>query len=264
MYSGIIGGCVALGNLSGAFLGVGHEAMGRAASYIAVYILLFVATFTTGRWWTRVRLLLLFLLFLLLLLLLPILLLLLLFLFVIVLVVVFCLLLRLLLLLLLLIRSRSRRSCRLRVSLEFQYLTLLPVLPCPPTTVCFTHEMTKSQAVAAGVVLHDYKSSGSLCSYGGARKALSDMGTPFGNHDFRWVFISRLFVQMGIYTVQEYLLYYVKYAVQTPEGLSAEAAVSRPACVHVCMCMGDRRKHSGWQLHSKFCGTAFLLLLLLL
>ena len=48
--SGIIGGCVALGNLSGAFLGVGHEAMGRTASYITVYALLFVATLTTGVW----------------------------------------------------------------------------------------------------------------------------------------------------------------------------------------------------------------------
>ncbi len=63
------------------------------------------------------------------------------------------------------------------------------------------------------------------------------MGTPFGNHDFRWVFISRLFVQMGIYTVQEYLLYYVKYAVDTPDGLSAEAAVSTMYCMRMCACV---------------------------
>lgn len=54
--SGIIGGCVALGNLSGAFLGVGHEAMGRTASYITVYALLFVATLTTGVWLGGLRL----------------------------------------------------------------------------------------------------------------------------------------------------------------------------------------------------------------
>jgi hypothetical protein len=48
---------------------------------------------------------------------------------------------------------------------------------------------------------------------------------PFQNHDFLWVFVSRLLVQMGIYTVQEYLLYFLGYAVDLPPGMTAEQAV---------------------------------------
>jgi hypothetical protein len=57
------------------------------------------------------------------------------------------------------------------------------------------------------------------------RKALSDLASPFGNHDFLWVFVSRLFVQMGICTVQEYLLYYIENAIELPNAMSKEAGV---------------------------------------
>jgi hypothetical protein len=95
--------------------------------------------------------------------------------------------------------------------------------------VCFTTELTKAQAIASGAISseqHGKSTGGSGSGSGGGLKRLvAEMTSPFANHDFRWVFISRLLVQMGIYTVQEYLLYYVEYAVETPEGLSPEAAV---------------------------------------
>ena len=45
------------------------------------------------------------------------------------------------------------------------------------------------------------------------------------HHDFRWVFLTRLLMQQGIYTVQEFLLYYFQDMVVRPEGTSASQAV---------------------------------------
>ena len=45
------------------------------------------------------------------------------------------------------------------------------------------------------------------------------------NADFRWVFITRLFYNMGIYSVQEFLQYYVKDVIPL-EGVSATTEVS--------------------------------------
>ncbi len=60
--------------------------------------------------------------------------------------------------------------------------------------------------------------------FGPCVRVLRVCGTPPPNP--RWVFVSRLLVQMGIYTVQEYLLFYVEYAVKDkPAKLSPEAAV---------------------------------------
>jgi MFS family permease len=50
--------------------------------------------------------------------------------------------------------------------------------------------------------------------------------SPFGDHDFRWAFGSRLMYQMGIYTVQTYLLYYIRDAITLPPGVTAQAALS--------------------------------------
>lgn len=45
------------------------------------------------------------------------------------------------------------------------------------------------------------------------------------HHDFRWVFCTRLLIQQGVYTVQEFLLYYMQDMVVRPEGTSASQAV---------------------------------------
>jgi len=44
--------------------------------------------------------------------------------------------------------------------------------------------------------------------------------------DFRWVFFTRLLVQQGVFTVQEFLQYYLKDAVVLPVGMPVESAVS--------------------------------------
>jgi hypothetical protein len=49
---------------------------------------------------------------------------------------------------------------------------------------------------------------------------------PFGDADFFWVFVSRLLYQMGVYSVQEYLFYYVKFAVVLPADLDPHDALS--------------------------------------
>jgi len=56
-------------------------------------------------------------------------------------------------------------------------------------------------------------------------KNLADMWSPFKIHDFRWVFISRLFIQMGVYTVQEFLFYWVEDIIPM-EGLSTATETS--------------------------------------
>jgi hypothetical protein len=82
-----------------------------------------------------------------------------------------------------------------------------------PHLVSFTPEMTKQQAIASGLMVHEPRvgSSGGGGSGGGSnagvchslRKLVLDLMMPFRSHDFMWVFVSRLLVQMGIYTVQE-------------------------------------------------------------
>lgn len=57
-------------------------------------------------------------------------------------------------------------------------------------------------------------------------ESLREFFRAFEDHDFRWVFISRLLIQMGIYTVQEYLLFYIKFAVNLPEGIDPHSALS--------------------------------------
>ena len=50
--------------------------------------------------------------------------------------------------------------------------------------------------------------------------------------NFFWVFFTRLLVQMGVYTVQEFLQYYMRDCVPLPEGMAsgvAEAAATDPA-----------------------------------
>ena len=42
------------------------------------------------------------------------------------------------------------------------------------------------------------------------RALLQKLVSPFALPDFKWIFVSRLFIQMGVYTVQEFLLYWVK------------------------------------------------------
>lgn len=49
--------------------------------------------------------------------------------------------------------------------------------------------------------------------------------SPFALPDFKWIFISRLFIQMGVYTVQEFLLYWVKDVIPM-SGLSPTTATS--------------------------------------
>jgi hypothetical protein len=46
--SGIIGGGIAIGNLAGAFLGMLYPTIGKAWSYVCVYVLLILATLVTG------------------------------------------------------------------------------------------------------------------------------------------------------------------------------------------------------------------------
>lgn len=50
--------------------------------------------------------------------------------------------------------------------------------------------------------------------------------TPFQLADFKWVFLSRLFIQMGVYTVQEFLLFWVKDVIPIPNmSITTETAV---------------------------------------
>jgi len=57
-------------------------------------------------------------------------------------------------------------------------------------------------------------------------RELQNFFAPFSEADFRWVFATRLLVQQGVFTVQEFLQYYLKDAVYLPPGLQAESAVS--------------------------------------
>ena len=56
--------------------------------------------------------------------------------------------------------------------------------------------------------------------------AVTGFVAPFQASDFRWVFFTRLLVQQGVFTVQEFLQYYLKDAVVLPPGMRVESAVS--------------------------------------
>jgi len=56
--------------------------------------------------------------------------------------------------------------------------------------------------------------------------SLAEFLAPFRDHDFRWAFLSRLSYQQAVYTVQTYLLYYIRDAVELPKGLEPHAALS--------------------------------------
>lgn len=56
-------------------------------------------------------------------------------------------------------------------------------------------------------------------------EAIVDIMKPFRNNDFRWVFLTRMMVQMGIYTVQEFLLFYIRDAIELPDDLTPEGMV---------------------------------------
>mmetsp|Transcript_17174 Transcript_17174/g.26832 ORF Transcript_17174/g.26832 Transcript_17174/m.26832 type:complete len:306 (-) Transcript_17174:799-1716(-) len=43
-----------------------------------------------------------------------------------------------------------------------------------------------------------------------AWEVLKGMASPFYCHDFRWVFVTRLLMQFGVFTIQEFLLYWVE------------------------------------------------------
>ena len=52
------------------------------------------------------------------------------------------------------------------------------------------------------------------------------MVEPLRDHDFRWVFITRLLMQQGVYTVQEFLQYFMADAVDIPSTMPPQTAVS--------------------------------------
>ncbi len=64
---------------------------------------------------------------------------------------------------------------------------------------------------------------------GGSSETLADFVKdiirPFRSNDFRWVYITRLFVQMGIYSVQEYMNYFVSDII-TPGNHKGATAVT--------------------------------------
>ena len=59
-----------------------------------------------------------------------------------------------------------------------------------------------------------------------AGRIVCDYLSPLIHHaDFRWVFITRLLMQQGVYTVQEFLLYWMQDMVVRPAGVGAARAV---------------------------------------
>eukprot|EP00295_Goniomonas_pacifica_P001115 CAMPEP_0175809048 /NCGR_PEP_ID=MMETSP0107_2-20121207/2585_1 /TAXON_ID=195067 ORGANISM="Goniomonas pacifica, Strain CCMP1869" /NCGR_SAMPLE_ID=MMETSP0107_2 /ASSEMBLY_ACC=CAM_ASM_000203 /LENGTH=450 /DNA_ID=CAMNT_0017120717 /DNA_START=1 /DNA_END=1353 /DNA_ORIENTATION=- len=51
------------------------------------------------------------------------------------------------------------------------------------------------------------------------RSLIGDMIKPMRDHDFRWVFFTRLVMEMGQYTVQEFMLYFLSGPVDLPHYL---------------------------------------------
>jgi len=61
---------------------------------------------------------------------------------------------------------------------------------------------------------------------GGPGQVLNSMLLPLRDHDFFWVFVTRFLMQQGVYTVQEFLQFFMADAVALPVGMAAETAVS--------------------------------------
>lgn len=75
----------------------------------------------------------------------------------------------------------------------------------------------------------------------------------FADNDFFWAFWSRVSIQMGIFTVQEYLLLYLQYAVRLPAGLPPSQALSAAmvplllAALVAPLLVGSLSDHTGGQ-----------------
>ncbi len=57
------------------------------------------------------------------------------------------------------------------------------------------------------------------------------MASPLRDHDFRWVFLTRMLIIMGTFTVQEYLQYFMRDVVGTFELLGQEVASNAESAV---------------------------------
>jgi len=57
-------------------------------------------------------------------------------------------------------------------------------------------------------------------------KLVREFFSVFENKDFKWVFLTRLLVQQGIFTVQEFLQFYLKDAIPLPVVVTPESTVS--------------------------------------
>ena len=123
----------------------------------------------------------------------------------------------------------------------YQVLAALHVVTMVPT-VLFTREKSTSTDHAAkdggGAGSGDGDGAGGAgggiagccretCgSVAAARRFLMNFLSPLiDNHDFRWVFVTRLLINMGIYSVQEFLQYFVKDLIPV-EGMSSSTEVS--------------------------------------
>ena len=119
-------------------------------------------------------------------------------------------------------------------------------LVCAATlvTVVFVKEPTppSSAAVASGGVLASPPRRRRKC-----RSPIT--AGPFARHDFRWLFLSRAIIQMGVFTVQNFLYLWLDDSIALPDGLAPEAALSfvmLPLLVAACLapmcagCISDR------------------------
>jgi MFS family permease len=60
------------------------------------------------------------------------------------------------------------------------------------------------------------------------RHFLRTLFDPLRSHDFRWVFLTRLLVMMGIYTVQEFLQFYFKDVIGAPFVIAGVTVAETP------------------------------------
>ncbi|KAA0149963.1 hypothetical protein FNF29_05583 [Cafeteria roenbergensis] len=60
----------------------------------------------------------------------------------------------------------------------------------------------------------------------GRRLGCGSFLDPFADNDFLWAFLSRMAYQQAVYTVQTYLLYYIRDAVALPAGMQPQTALS--------------------------------------
>ena len=100
---------------------------------------------------------------------------------------------------------------------------------CMVPTVLFTHE---KPSIGGGGAKGGDGGGGSGCcretcgSAAAVRRFVGNFLRPLiDHHDFRWVFLTRLLINMGIYSVQEFLQYFVKDLIPV-DGMSASTEVS--------------------------------------